>query len=266
MATIAGPRPGYGRDDRFFLTMAIVFAVTVVAGFSLQVAMGRSTFAAPPLIHLHALVFFGWMTLYVAQNIFVTRGSAGLHRRLGWIGAIWALVMVILGIFTTMTMVRRGAAPFFFQPAYFLVMNALSVLAFAGLTTAAIRLRRSTEWHRRLMFCGTAMLTGPAFGRLLPMPLMIPYAEWGVFAGVMTFPLIGVIADLRRRGAVHAAWWWGMGAMVAAQVAMTLIAHGPLGIAIYDAVTFGTPGASVAPLDFPPPPAGPLITGGGASI
>ncbi|UZK66175.1 hypothetical protein [Sphingomonas sp. M1-B02] len=266
MATLAGPMPGLGRDDRFFLTMAIAMALTIVAGFSVQVAMGRSTFAAPPLVHFHAFVFFGWVVIYVAQNVLVTRGSMALHRRLGWLAAGWASAMVVVGIYTTVTMVRFASSPFFFRPAYFLVMNSLSVIAFAGLVAAAIALRRRTEWHRRLLFCGMAILTGPALGRLLPLPLMMPYAEWGVFVGVMLFPLVGVIADLRRRGGIHPAWWWGLATIVAMQVSMTLLAYSPLGLSIYGAATRGYPGEAVAPLEFPPPPGGPLITGRDTAI
>ncbi|QAY75856.1 hypothetical protein [Sphingosinicella sp. BN140058] len=258
MATLTAAR---GQDDRFFLTLSIAMALTIVAGFSLQLAMGRSSFASPIHVHVHALLFFGWVTLYVAQNVLVTRGSIALHRRLGWLGAGWAAAMVIVGIFTTATMVRNGTAPFFFEPAYFLLMNSLSILCFGGLTTAAILLRRRTEWHRRLHVCGMAMLTGPAFGRLLPMPLLIPYAGWAVFAALLLWPMLGLAADRSRRGRVHPAWWCGLAAMAATQLAMTLVAHSPLGLRLYAAVTAGTPGARVPPLDFPPPPAGPLITG-----
>ncbi|ATY34800.1 hypothetical protein [Sphingomonas psychrotolerans] len=261
MATQATPLPGYGRDDRFFLTMAVAMALIIVAGFTLQLAMGRSSFASPPLVHLHAIVFFGFITLYVVQNVFVTRGSIAFHRRLGWIGAVWASAMVVIGITITATMVRNGTTPFFFLPAYFLVMNSLSILCFGGLLAAAILLRRRTEWHRRLVYCAVAVLTGPAFGRLLPMPLLIPYAGWAVFAAVMVWPLIGILADRRRHGAVHPAWAWGVGALIATQLATAWIPHTPLGIALYAAVTVGHPGAQIAPLEFPPPPAGPLITG-----
>lgn len=257
----AATRASMTADHRFFLTMAYVIAAIIVAGFSLQVATGRSTFAAPLLVHVHALIFFGWTTLYVVQNALVASGNVRLHRRLGWIGAGWAAAVVVVGIYTTATMVRRGASPFFFEPVFFLFMNALSVLAFGGLAAAAIVLRRRTEWHRRLMFCGMAVLTGPAFGRLLPMPLLIPFAAWGVFVGVMLLPAIGIIGDLRRRGSVHPAWWWGIGVMSLTQIAMGVIAFSPAGLAVYDAVTTGAPGAAVAPLEFPQPPSGPLITG-----
>lgn len=242
------------RDDRFFLTMAIIMALTNVAGFSLQLAMGRSSFVAPWTVHAHALLFFGWTAFYVLQSALVAGGSIALHRRLGWVGAGWAVAIVLVGVATTVMMVRRGTTPFFFQPAFFLFMNSLSVLGFGGLVTAAIRLRRRTDWHRRLLFCAMAMLTGPAWGRLLPLPLMIPWAAWGVFVAVMLFPLAGMIADKRRTGLVHRAWWWGTGVMLATQLAMGVVAFSAPGLTLYDVVTRGTPGAVRPPLEFPPFP------------
>lgn len=251
MATGATP---VARDHRFFLTIAIVMAAINVLGFSVQVAMGRSTFGAPPLVHLHAFVFFGWTALYLLQNALVATGSIVLHRRLGWIGAGWAAVMVVVGIVTTIVMVREGRAPFFFVPGYFLFMNSLSVLVFGGLVAAAIRLRRRTDWHRRLMVGGMAVIMGPAFGRLLPLPLMIPWAAWGVFVAIMFFPLAGMIHDLRRYGRVHPAWWWSIATLGAMQVSMGVIAWSPVGLATYRAVTSGSAGAAIAPLAYPPFP------------
>ena len=39
------------------------------------------------------------------------------------------------------------------------------------------------------------------------------------------------------------------------------ITYSALGTSIYEAVTEGSPGAAVPPLDFGTPPAGPLMTG-----
>lgn len=265
MATIfAAPR--MAKDDKLFLILAICIAAIVAFGFSLHLGMGRSTFAAPALVHAHALVFMGWVAIYVAQTALAATGSMALHRRLGWLATGWIVLMVVMGTTVTIAMARRGHVPFFFEPAYFLVMNPLSVLTFAGLTAAAVVMRRRTDWHRRLHTCGMAFLIGPAWGRILPMPLMIPYAGWGVFTAVMLVPVAGAIVDARRRGHVHPAWWWGMAAMAAAQVAMGLIAYSPMGTAIYRAATAGSPGAAIDPLAFPPPPGGPLITGRDAAI
>lgn len=255
MATLAEPAPRTARrDDRFFLTMAIVMALTLVAAFSLQLAAGRSSFMSPLLVHAHAVVFFGWVVLYVTQNALVASDNMPLHRVLGWIGAGWMVAMMVLGTAVTVAMIRRAGVPFFFMPGYFLIMDPVIILTFAGLTSAAIVNRRRTDWHRRLHLCGMAMLTAAGFGRLLPMPFLIPWA--GQIAGALTlvFPLAGMIFDLRRHGRVHPAWWWGTGAMIAALIAIDLITHSPLGPVIYQAVAAGSPGAAVAPLAYPPSP------------
>ncbi|MEG3087345.1 hypothetical protein [Sphingomonas sp. PB4P5] len=266
MATIVAPAPGAVWRDRFFLTTSIAMAAVVLAGFSLQFAMGRSSFGAPPIVHVHAVVFMGWVAIYVAQNVFAATGAQALHRRLGWIAAGWTVAMVVMGTLVTVRMVRAGSAPFFFTPVHFLILNPVSVFAFAGLTAAAIVKRRQTEWHRRLHYCGMAVLLGPAFGRLLPMPLLIPYAYEATFLAVLVFPLSGIVHDLRRRGSVHPGFVWGTGAVIAAALLTEVITYSPIGTAIYRSVAAGSPGASVAPDVYPPFPGTPLITGRPASM
>lgn len=254
MASLAKPHPIVAKDDRFFFVTSLIMAAIVVAGFSLMIVTGRSSFASPPIVHAHAVVFMGWVVLYVTQNALVARGSIALHRRLGWIGAGWIVAMVVLGTVVTVRLVRLGHAPFFFPSALFLVLNPVSILTFAGLTAAAIVRRRQTEWHRRLHFSGMALLLGPAYGRLLPMPFLIPYAYEVDFLAVLIFPIIGIIADLCRSGKVHPAWWWGLGTIVGSTLLVEAIAYSPVGTALYHAATAGSPGASVAPLAYPPFP------------
>lgn len=255
MATIAETLPSTaGREERFFLGAALVMAAIIVAGFSTQLAMGRSTFAAPPLVHAHAFVFMGWVVIYVLQNVFVARGAMSFHRRLGWVAACWIVAMLVLGCLVTAAMVQRGAVPFFFRPLQFLILDPVTLFGFAGLAAAAVLLRRRTDWHRRLHFSGMSLLLGPAFGRLLPMPLLIPWG-WEVLVGVCAiFPLIGMAADVRRGGRAHPAWLAGLAVMAGVVVVTEAVTYSPAGDAIYRAVTTGTPGAAKPPLAFPPPP------------
>ena len=232
MTVVANSQP-VGRmtgEHRFFLTMAIAMALVIVAGFATNLAMGRSSFAVPLLYHIHAFVFFGWVALYVTQNALVASGSVALHRRLGWLAAVWAPVIALLGIAMTVYSRKRT--------------NSLSVLTFAGLVKAAIANRRRTDWHRRLMFCAMAYLTGPGFGRLLPAPLLIPWAFWvAAFVAPTIFPLIGIVFDFRRNGKIHPAWLWGIGAALTAFVVADLIAYSAPGTAITRAVIAGSPAA-----------------------
>ena len=76
-------------DHRFAATLAIAMALVVVAGFSLQLAMGRSTFESPLRVQVHAVAFMGWVALFVAQTWLAavawaqSAPSAG-SRRAGW--------------------------------------------------------------------------------------------------------------------------------------------------------------------------------------
>src|SRR3954471_24043598 len=159
MATLID-RPVAARlgDERFFLGVAIVMTLVIIAGFSTQLAMGRSTFYSPPLVHAHAIMFMGWVTIYLLQNIFAASGRMAIHRRLGWVAAGWMVPMIILAFGVTLALVRRGQVPYFFRPLHFLLFDPVAVLTFAALTGSAILLRSKTEWHRRLHLCGMAML------------------------------------------------------------------------------------------------------------
>lgn len=262
MATVAQPRTYSATgDERFFLKTAIVMALIIAAGFSFQLAMGRSTFASPVRVHIHALLFMGWMTIFLLQNILVSTGRVDLHRKLGWIATGWMVAMVVSGFAVTIAMVRNGVVPFFFRSLHFLIFDPVTILAFAGLTIAAVVNRYRTDWHRRLHVAGMGLLLAPAFGRLLPMPFLPPYA-WEVtfFVCLIVFGII-IALDSRRRGSVHPAWKWGLAAWLATFATIEALTYSSPGLSIYDAVVAGHPGANVDPLAFPPPPEGALMTG-----
>lgn len=220
MATAANVRPRIARDSVFYFTIALVMTATVIVGFGTNALLGRVDIAHLPLwLHLHALVFFSWILLYTYQNWLILRGNVERHRRLGWIGAGLAVGIVVVGETVSLLAVHIGLLPFFFTPPYFLAMALLTLLGFGGLVTAAIALRRRTEWHRRLLLCATILLINPAWGRLVPMPLMGEVAgNWAVCAALLLYVGWGMIHDLRVRGHVHPAYYWGGGVIVAWQV------------------------------------------------
>ena len=262
MATLArSNRLSLSNDDIFFVRSAILMALTIVAGFTLQYVMGRSSLASPPLVHAHAIVFMGWVVIFLSQNLLIGSGRLDIHRKLGWIAMGWIFPMVLLGCLVTLAIERRGQVPFFFRPLQFLVFDPMTLFFFAGLTIAAVAMRRQTKWHRRLHFCGMSLLTMPAFGRLLPMPLLAPWAWECAFAASLLFPIAGVLADLNRNGQVHRSWRFGIGAMLACFVMTEAITYSPVGTALYRIVTAGSAGSAIAPLDFADPPPGSQVTG-----
>jgi hypothetical protein len=253
LATQAAPARA-SAEERFFMRSAVAMAIVIVAGFSLNAVMGRSSFGAPLSVHVHGLLFMGFLALYVTQNVLVATGNVAVHRRLGWLAAILIPAMIVAALYVIVAMLRRGAVPFFFTPIYFLTMDTMILTSFVALVVAAIRLRRRTDWHRRLMFCGMAAFTGNGLGRLLPMPLLIPYAGEAAVAASLLFPAWGMVADRRRSGRIHPAWWWGMGVIVGGQLIAEAVAGSTLGLSLYDWVAAGSPGAAVSPTAYPAPP------------
>lgn len=265
MATLADSVP-VKRDNGFFRMAAIVMTVVIIAGFSLQFAAGRSSFSAPLVVHAHAFVFMGWVAIYLSQSVLATSGGIRLHRKLGWLAAAWMIPMLILGCAVTVALVRQGRVPFFFMPTQFIALDIFSLFAFVGLIIAGIVNRRRTDWHRRLNLCGMALLLAPGAGRLLPLPLLIPYAFEATAVAVIIFPLAGMIADVRRSGRIHPAWHWGL-AVILSHIAVTeAFTHTDIGVPLYEAITAGTPGAAVAPRELPPSPLAHLNTKAPASI
>ena len=267
MASLATDMPGQSRDntpargETFFAKMAIAMALTVVVGFSVQVLMGRSTFAAPLRVHVHAVLFMGWVAIFVLQSQLATRGPLALHRKLGWLALGWIALMLVAAMVVIVAMARNGTVPFFFTPQHFLLADPLTLIGFVGLTAGAIVLRKQTDWHARLHMSGMAILTGPAFGRLLPMPLLVPWAFEAAGLGSALFIVIGMIRDKRRSGAVHRAWWFGLTALVGTLALARILAGSPVGEAIYQSTVAGYPGAAVPGLEYGQPPATPLRTG-----
>lgn len=253
MATAAAPRSAPVEGTRFFTIMAFVMSWIIIAGFSLNLAMGRSSFDVPLPYHIHGLIFMGWIGLYLAQHVTVSSGNRALHIRLGKLAYVWIPAMVVAGCTIIVVSAQRNGGPFFFAQNEFFVSNTAALLTFGGLGLWALRQRRYTGWHRRLMLVAMSILTGPGFGRLLPMPLLIPNAWTIAFLATLVFPVIAMIVDKRQNGRVHPAYWWGMGIAVVSFVASMLLAYSPAGYALTEWVITGTPGAERPMEAFLPP-------------
>lgn len=196
----------------FFLRMAYAIAVTVLLGFGGFAALGISSFLSPWWVHLHALSFMAWIVLFMAQNTLAVRGAMPQHRQLGRVGALLAGWMVLLGLVLTPVTLYVQRVPPVFTPAFFLALDWVNIVCFAGLVFAALYLRRQTDWHRRLMFCATVCVIAPAVGRL-QLIATNQMTAWVVVGALLVFVGVGVAADILRYRRVHPAYAAGGGAI-----------------------------------------------------
>lgn len=254
MATAAAPpRAAHSGDTRFFVIMMFAMASVIIAGFSLNLATGRSSFAAPLAFHVHGLIFMGWLGLALAQVVTIASGNIALHRQLGRLAYAWIPAMIAAVAMIILVSVRGSGGPFFFAQNEFLISNVAGLGVFGVLALWALRARRYSGWHRRLMLVAMSALTGPGLGRLLPMPLLIPYAWPIAVSASFVFGVIAIAVDWRSNGRVHPAYLWGMGINVGGFLASMLLAYSPLGYGITEAVIAGNPGAERPMAPFLPP-------------
>lgn len=251
--SIAATHENYASDRSFVRNLITVMAVVLVSGFVVQLGAGRSSFNAPVIVHVHALMFMGWVGIVVAQVWLAASGNRKAHRQVGMLAAVWAVVLLVAGTLVTSAAVQTGRTPFFFQPQHFIIANPLTLYASIGLLGAALLLRHHPDWHMRLQVGSFALLMGPGFGRLLPMPIMTPYAHEIAALVALVFPLAGMLHDWRAHGRVHPAWLWGIAVLAGITLLSRAVGFSPAGEFVYETVVAGTPMAEVSGLEFPPP-------------
>src|SRR6516225_12346300 len=103
MATVTARRHLHFRyDNLFFSGMAAVALIAVLVGFARTYFLAGMFRAPLPnlLVHIHGAAFTLWIILFLTQISLVTVHRVDLHRRLGLLGFVLALMMIVLGTMT----------------------------------------------------------------------------------------------------------------------------------------------------------------------
>ncbi len=209
---------GRRRERIFYTGMAVAVAATVFAGFSRTYYL-KPYFGAPPLtllLHLHGIVFTSWLVLYLTQTVLVAAKRIDVHRRLGIIGAVIAVLMVVVGATTAIIRAKQGATPAAgIPPLVFLVIPLADMFVFSCLIGAGFYFRRRPDIHKRLMLLATISILAAAIARL---PFAFLQAGPPAFFGVTDlFIVVCLLYDLLARGRIHRATAWGGLLIVASQ-------------------------------------------------
>jgi len=203
------------RDRVFYSGMAIAMAIIVFAGFApsyyLRAAFGPTgtvtgSTSITPLVHLHGILFTGWVLLFVVQTALVAQHRTRVHQRLGIAGGVLAAAMVIAGAATALDAAARGAAPPGIDPLSFLVVPLTDVVLFAGFVGAALWNRRNREAHKRLMMLAYISIIVAAVARL---PGVLPYGPPAFFGLTCILLFTSMAYDYLSRGRVHRVYLWG---------------------------------------------------------
>lgn len=212
---------GLGRagsiERPMYVRAAWVAALVVFAGFAPTYYL-KSVFGTPDLTtlkHVHGVVMTAWFALFATQAWLVSSGNVRLHRQLGAAGIVLAIVVVCIGMLLGITAARAGATPLpEIPPLVFLVLPVGEMIAFAGLFSAAIALRKRTAFHKRLMLLASVSMLAPAFARL---PVIGAGGPLAFFAMTDLVILGCIVFDTVRNRRLHPAFVAGFAWVIVIQ-------------------------------------------------
>jgi len=214
------------RGGRFYAWAGWLAVAIVFAGFGRTFYL-RSISGAPPLSTLlvvHGVVMSAWFVLFAGQVWLVEARRIDLHRRLGVLGAVVALLVLCVGVIAAIDAGRRGASPSpGVTPLAFMAIPLFDMPVFALLVGLALWRRRRPDVHKRLMLLATVSLLTPAIARI---PLgFIQHGGPPVFFGLALLVVFACIAiDSARNRRLHPAYAWGAALIVAMLPLRLLIA------------------------------------------
>jgi hypothetical protein len=222
----------------FYAWMAMTCVAVAVLGFmpTYFVPLVQGQFAAPPIIHIHGMIFFGWTVLFATQAWLVAKGATPTHRTWGMLGVAWATAMAAVVLAAVVSRIAMLSAAGHREEALeFSWIQVGGITVFITLFTLAIVNVKKPDVHKRLMLVGTISLLQapiarwfqvflappvPPGGIALPPPLPITIPP-GIVADLLI--VIAIIHDWRTMGRPHPAYLIGGGAVLAFQLTAPLI-------------------------------------------
>jgi hypothetical protein len=173
--------------------------------------------AKTALVHVHALVFTGWLALFTMQAALAATGRIAVHMRLGrWLFAFGA-VLIVVGVLTALGRFANDVAANDMALATRRLFAPLrDMIVFAPLLVAGWIYRRRPEIHKRIMLVATNVLLVAAVSRM--QFLGAPPPSWIM---LLLWPLptyIAMVHDFVTKRLVHPAYVIGVLAMVAMQL------------------------------------------------
>jgi hypothetical protein len=203
----------------FFFVAHVVLLVLVLLGFApsfyLRAAFTHST-QLPTLLYVHGTVLTVWFMLTVVQGWLIRSQRVGLHRRLGYLTASYAALVIVLGTLAILRLISEVDSP---DDDENIVVwgNFFTLVMFAAFVSLAIVFRKRPETHKRLTLLASISIVGPALARLPRWPIFEAAPDAGrnfAIGGLLLMFATLIIYDLVVRKRPHPANVGGMLAII----------------------------------------------------
>jgi len=198
--------PRTRRARYFFVFMAILFPVVTFIGFYPSYRdLEAGTLEIHWLTHIHGALMTSWLLLYLTQTLFAATGNIKIHRRLGPLSLVLAiLVFVFMGImiFHMLIVNHPPEGSFLFG---LLLLAFYEMLCFALCFTIGMLLRKKRpDAHKRLMTLATFVLLTAAVDRIAiaySLPSLGIDGPAFIYQDILLIPLF--VYDLITLGRIH---------------------------------------------------------------
>jgi len=226
-------------DRNFFLVFLAFCWLGVLMGFQPAVAKrlaGHADYPAPLILQIHALAFSAWMLLLTTQIALIRSRRPHIHMKLGIVAVALIPVMALSGFFSEVYSQRfRTAEP---DERAFFIIAIFYVIAFTSLASSAIVARKNPAAHKRLILLATTIIVGAAYGRWWGTALYNLFGDGYVGTLIYTYAgtsllLAGALSyDWLTRGRLHPVYEVAVPAILAGEIATTIIYHSPAWVPI----------------------------------
>jgi hypothetical protein len=211
-------------EHTFYFVMALAAIATAFFGFARTYFL-RSYFQTQPLpalLEVHGAIFTAWLVLFLAQTTLVATRRTDIHRKLGWVGAALAALMVIVTFKAAVIAVHAAVVCCDADAARkFFAVPIADIVVFSTLVAAAIVFRRELADHKRLMLLATLTILDAATTRW---PIgFIQTTKWGYYVAEDAIILAALAYDSLLYKRVARAFMWGVPLVIGAHIARELI-------------------------------------------
>ena len=232
--TLLRTRATRDASRRFYVWMSGICLAIAILGFvpTYFAPILQGTFAAEPVVHIHGMILFAWVSLLFAQSLLVARGHIIAHRTWGMLGVSIATAIVFITLAVVSLRIAQASGPG--QPQA--VAHAVrafewpivsELLFFTSVFILAIVWLRRPETHKRLLLLATISFLGAPIGRWFRV-FLAPASPPGASdvavppVSVLVGPslvgnlliVVAIVHDWRTRGRPHPVYLIGGAALL----------------------------------------------------
>lgn len=209
-------------DARFMRAMGVFMLAMAALAFTPRYfgPLASGQYAAPsPWMHPHAISALAWSVIFIIQPWLIVQKNPALHRRVGYLAIVVAVVNVISGVAVQLDLLPTSPGD---------VSNIVgggfrlfhSTPAFVVFLIAALAMRRRADWHLRFMYQTAIAAIATIIGRIYIYYLGMEDGQASILIPVanLLFVLALPVYDFVKYRKVHSASWIGVAAFVGFQL------------------------------------------------